>query len=250
LGIAISLLFIGTLFLQNITGAKEYSAVKKFVSKVKLAQQQATVENRVYRVAFDLDAGHYSIEASDAEALTFRDPEQRREMEEMMADSMGEDRGEEELAKLIACVKARKEDPSKSCGEIDEVDPEQAVSMLESQSGEKFSAINDQFFEAKFELPSSVRINGVYTPAYGEYLRGNDEDDDVDEDERTVAFLHIFPGGVTEHAVIQFTREGYDDFGYTVELEPLSGKIIVDTRVRDWDDRDYEIPEQGPELDS
>ena len=75
-------------------------------------------------------------------------------------------------------------------------------------------------------------------------------EEDIDDEDRVVAFAHIFPGGVTEHTVIQFTREGYDDFGYTVELEPLSGRIVVDTTVRDWDDRDYEIPEEGPELDS
>lgn len=249
LAIAVSLLFLGVLFLQNLTGAKEYGAVKKFLTQVKLAQQQATIENRVYRIAFDLDAGTYSIEASDEEALTFRDPEQRREVEEALAASMGDDRGEEELMKLIACAKARQEDPSRSCGEIDDLDPDQAVEMLQSQSGEGFGAVNDRFFEAKIELPSSVRINGVYTPAYGEYVRPND-DEDMDEDERAVVFTHIFPGGVTEHTVVQFTREGREDFGYTIELEPLSGKIIMDTRVRDWDDRDYEIPEEGPELDS
>ena len=40
--IALGLLFLGGMFFQNLTGAKEYSAVKGFVSHVKLAQQQAT----------------------------------------------------------------------------------------------------------------------------------------------------------------------------------------------------------------
>ena len=38
--IAIGLLFLGGMFFQNMTGAKEFSAVKAFVSQVKLAQQR------------------------------------------------------------------------------------------------------------------------------------------------------------------------------------------------------------------
>ena len=247
--IALGLLFLGGMFFQNMTGAKEYSAVKAFVAHVKLAQQQATIENRAYRIAFDLDGATYSIEASDEEALIYRDAEQRKEIEEKIQSDMGGAKGQDELRKLIECAKARQADPSKSCGQLDDLDPSQAVGMLEAEAGTGFQAVADQFFKAQVTLPGAVRINGVYTPAYGEYLRPTDEEDLEDED-RVVAFAHIFPGGVTEHTVIQFTREGYDDFGYTVELEPLSGRIIVDTTVRDWDDRDYEIPEEGPELDS
>jgi type II secretory pathway pseudopilin PulG len=249
IAIALGLLTLGGMFFQNLSGAKEYSAVKTFVGQVKLAQQQATIENRVYRIAFELDLGTYSIEAGDAEALTFRDAEQRIEAEKKVADSMGSKKGEDELQKLIACARARQEDPNRSCGEIDELDPDQALAMLEAESGEGFAAVNDQFFSATVELPASVRLNGVYTPAYGEYQRPSD-DDDIDEEDRVRAFTHIFPGGMTEHTVVQFVREGYDDFGYTVELEPLSGKITVDTVVRDWDEREYEIPDEGPELDS
>lgn len=132
---------------------------------------------------------------------------------------------------------------------MDELDPDQALEMLESEAGEGFAAVNDQFFKATVELPSSVKMGGVYTPAYGEYLRPSDEED-IEEEDRVIAFIHIFPGGMTEHAVVQFIREGYSDFGYTVELEPLSGKISVDREIRDWDEREYDIPEEGPELDS
>jgi len=249
LAIAMSLLVLGGVFFQNVTGAKEYSAVRTFVSQVKLAQQQATIENRAYRIAFNLDAGTYTIEASDEEALTYRNAEQRQEVEEKLQDSMGAEKGEEELMKLIQCAKARQKDPSRSCGELDEMDPEQALAMIETQTGTGFASVDDQFFKAQVELPTSVRLSGVYTPAYGEYVRPADEED-VDEEGPVMAFAHIFPGGTTEHTVVQFSREGYDDFGYTVELEPLSGKIVVDNTVREWDEREYEIPEEGPELSS
>ena len=249
IAIALGLLTLGGMFFRNLSGAKEYSAVKTFVGQVKLAQQQATIENRVYRIAFDLDSGTYSVEAGEADALTYRDPEKRKEAEARIQDSMGGERGEKELRKLIACARARQEDASRSCGAMDELDPDQALEMLESESGEGFAAVNDQFFAATVELPSSVSIGGVYTPAYGEYIRPSG-DDEVEEEDRVVALTHIFPGGMTEHTVVQFVREGNAEFGYTVELEPLSGKISVDTEVRDWDEREYDIPEEGPELDS
>ena len=193
IAIALGLLTLGGMFFQNLTGAKEFSAVKTFVGQVKLAQQQATIENRVYRIAFDLDSGTYSVEAGEADALTYRDPEKRKEAEARIQDSMGGERGEKELRKLIACARARVEDASRSCGAMDELDPDQALEMLESEAGEGFAAVNDQFFAATVELPSSVRIGGVYTPAYGEYLRPS-EDEDIEEEDRVIAFTHIFPG--------------------------------------------------------
>ena len=65
-----------------------------------------------------------------------------------------------------------------------------------SEAGTGFQAVNDQFFEAEVALPGGVRINGVYTPAYEEYLKPTDEED-IDDEDRVVA-AHIFPGGVTD----------------------------------------------------
>ena len=100
--IAIGLLFLGGMFFQNMTGAKEFSAVKAFVSQVKLAQQQATIENRAYRIVFDLDGGSYSIEASDEEALTYRNAEQRKEIEEKIQSDMGGAKGADEVLRSNA----------------------------------------------------------------------------------------------------------------------------------------------------
>jgi hypothetical protein len=254
LAIAMAMLMLGTMFFSNVTGAREFTAVRTLVSQIRLAQQQATIENRVYRVVFDLDSNSFMVEAGGAEALTYRDPEQRQEMEEKLQEDMGDEKAEEELKQLIRCAQSQQQNAGASCdGLADlEMDPEQALALLEEKKGGSggFQAASKMFFDpTKAPLPNGVLIAGVYTPAYGEYLRPLEEDEREEEDVRQVAFAHIFPGGVSEHTVIQIVREGREDFGYTIEIEPLSGKITVDSVVRDWDDRDYEIPENGPELD-
>lgn len=109
-----------------------------------------------------------------------------------------------------------------------------------------FAEIKDRF-HAKIELPSSLRFGRVFTPQYGDWVEPND-DEEVDPEDRKVVYSYVFANGFSEHTVVQVVRIRDPEEGFTVEVEPMTGRTYVDSELLEWDERFDFIPEEGPEL--
>ena len=73
-------------------------------------------------------------------------------------------------------------------------------------------------------LPTTVTLEGVWTPQYDEVQRP-EEVPPQDEADDNIVYVHFFPGGYAERAFI-YLSDGDDDW-YTLEIEPLTGRVIV-----------------------
>jgi hypothetical protein len=171
------------------------------------------MRNVTFRIAYHLDEGYYQIEVGDADTLIFNDPEKRIEYEE------------EQESRLSAFM--------------DEEDRPQESA---------FEALQDRF-NAKRELPRGTVFRGVYTPQYGELVTASGLDIEVDPDDAVVVYSYIFGNGFSEHTIVQLMDEDDPTSGYSVEVEPLSGRVTLFGEFIDYEDRFDFIPEEGPELE-
>lgn len=212
--LAVAALVVPTV--SNYLQLEQRRAAKELSLTYELLHDQAVMRNVTFRVAYHLDANMYQIEVGDSEVLIFDDPEKREEYEEEIAElrSRFSDDEEEEAARIQ----------------------------------EKFQQLQEAFATKK-ELPRGTRFGGVYTPQYDEMVEPSGVDPAEDPEDAVVVYSYIFPNGFTEHTVVQLVDADDPDSGYTVEIEPLSGRVHMTPELTRWDERFDFVPEMGPELD-
>ncbi|MFK7927232.1 MAG: hypothetical protein AB8H79_03540, partial [Myxococcota bacterium] len=186
---------------------------------------EAMMRNVTFRVAYHLEDRYYQVEVSPDSALLFTDPDKRAEFEAALQEKM-----------------ERK--ASRFASEDDMAVDEGGLAIDEAA----FTQLQDKFLK-KFDLPDGIVFGGVYTPAYGEMVEpSSDDPEDMDEDEKTVVYSYVLPSGIAEHTVVTLVREDDPKYGYTVEVEPMTGLVRVDKEVRDHRDRFDFVPDEGPDL--
>lgn len=209
----------GLLDLQQRAAAKELGQTMGWLV------DEARLRNTSFRVGFNLDRSTWKVEVGDPDTLVYATPEEREEAEEKL---------EEEMKRFTKR----------------EIEEGALEDLEDSEDGPKrFEGLNDAAFTTQQELPSGTRFLYVYTPQYGAPGMEPSEDgpsDDPTED--TWAYVYIFPDGTAEHAVIRIVDEDDPEDGWTVEMDPMTGKVslssdLVDpTEALDW------LPEEGPEF--
>jgi len=191
------------------------AAAQKMATTLQLLRDEATLRNVTFRLSFHLDEKYMEIEVGDPNTLIFDNPDARLEYEAQHADKLtrgSKDPGEEG------------EDPSATT----------------------FSKLTDKFHK-RMDLPSGLRFGGVYTPQYGEFVQPSG-DDEVDSEDAKIVYSYVFANGFSEHTVIHLVDENDPESGFTIEIEPLSGRAHVSPELRDYDERLSFIPDEGPDL--
>ncbi|MFT7518119.1 MAG: hypothetical protein ACI9MC_000246 [Kiritimatiellia bacterium] len=195
--------------------------------KYQRLHDEAQLRNLTFRIAYHIDDQYYEVEVGESAALLFTDPEKRAEHEAAVQEKL-------------------EHDQSRFASDDDGVQVNDDGLAIEDA---KFTAIQDRFTK-KVQLPDGTRFIGVYTPAYGEMIQPTGEDpEEMDPEDKRVVYSYILPSGISEHTLIQIGRTGDDDHGYTVEVEPMTGKVYVDAELRDYKDRFDFVPDEGPDLD-
>ena len=97
-------------------------------------------------------------------------------------------------------------------------------------------------------LPPGTIFAWVHTPQYDKPVEASDEPPEDDEP-HALAYSFIFPNGYAEPTLIRIVDEDDEDDGYTLEVEPLSGRVLLHEEEVELDDVLGWIPEEGPELD-
>ncbi len=192
---------VGAPVLSSVFDLQQRGAAKTLADAYRLLQTEAMLRNVTFRMAYNLDRSTWSVEVGDPSALIFTDPRSREEWEE------------EQQRKLKRFTKK-------------ELEEGQANDIIDQ--GGRFSGLDVPGFPTKGALPDSCRFAYVYTPQYGEPVTPSEVVPEEREDERVV-YSHIVPDGTMEFTVVRIVDIDDPADGYTVEVEPFSGQVRLET---------------------
>jgi len=198
--------------LNSVLGLDKRKAARRLALTYERLNDEAVMRNRSYRIVYFLNQNSYVVEAGEPGALIAATPEARQEHEERMR------------AKLAA------------------MDEEQHRQWLHKHK-QPFESLGEGRMEV--QLPSGMVFGGVYTPQYGELVEPDGADD---EDEKQRVESYVMSNGFTEHTIIQLISADDPDEGYTIEVQPLSGEVVLHGEIVDWRDAFAHVPDEGPSL--
>lgn len=192
---------IGAPVLTSVFDLQQRGEAKALADTYKLLQTEAMLRNVTFRIAYNLDRSSYTIEVGDPGALIFSDPRER-------------ERFEDEQERQLKMFTDK------------EIEKGEASDILERQG--RFSGLSVPGFPSGSTLPESCRFAYVYTPQYGEPVTPSKEPPETPAEE-AVVYSHIFPDGTMEFTVVRIVDVDDPADGYTVEVEPFSGEVKLET---------------------
>lgn len=158
---------------------------------------EAAIKNVTLRVAYDLDADAYWVEAYPG---TFQIIGEERDLEEARDDE--EEKAEDE--------KRRKEQDERYGGEED---------MEAAPFVAQFVPVEVGFVEAQ-RMPARIKIKGVRTPQFRQVVTDGK------------AYTHFFSNGWAERTLVYIEDSGGSVL--TLETQPLTGRVIIHEGELDW----------------
>lgn len=207
---------IGLPSLSSIFDLEQRGAARELAMTYKFLLSEATMRNVTFRIAYNLDENSYRIEVGDPNTLVFSDPEAREAFEE------------EERRSLKRLTKSEKEDAAESAA-----DP-------------KFAGLESPGFQSSVQLPPHSVFSFVYTPQYGEPQVPSTEPPRRD-DPPNIVYSYVFADGEAEYTVVRIVNDEDPEEGYTIEVEPLSGNVRVDSELTDIGASLEWLPDEAPE---
>lgn len=226
MGVLSLVLAVAVPTMAGIFDLQRRAAAKELAQTYQVLVDEAALRNVTFRVAYDLDANTWQVEVGDPNTLVFGSPEEREEYEREIHDKMSR-YTEREIEEGLA-------------------DDE----MGDDPTNGQFEGLTDTTFVTKKRLPAETRFAFVYTPQYGadgmrSELEPGDEPPEELED-RAIAYTYVFPDGSAEHTVVRIEDENDPDDGYTIEVEPLTGKVSLSTDVLEPGQSLAWLPVEGP----
>lgn len=213
--------------LGGLMDLQQRSAVKELATTYTWLLDEAALRNVTFRVAMDVDRGTWKVEVGEPGSVVFASPEEREEHDEELRD------------KMSRYTKRELE--------------EGAAEELEGLTG-RFEGLSDPSFETEQQLPRGTRFAWVWTPQYGDdgvepnpkLLAGEEELDE--EAETTMAYSYVFDDGTAELTVIRIVDEDDPEDGWTLVVEPLSGRVRLEPDLVDPKEALAWLPEEGPSI--
>jgi len=212
IAILIAVVAISIPALDAIFSLDQRSAARDLALTYERLHDEAVLRNVTFRIAYHLDENYYDVEVGDPDTLIFDDPQKREDAEKALKDNL-------------------KKYSSK--------DQAQAV---DDQS--HFQTIAT-FHRKKVQLPGDAVFGGVYTPEYQDMVKPTGE---TDPEKMAVVYSYLFANGFAEPTVVQIADTRHPDDGFTIVVEPLTGKVELHTELLDQHDVFRDFPTQGPSL--
>lgn len=209
--------------MQGLLDIQQRAAAKELAQTYTWLVDEAKLRNVSFRIAYNLDKNTWKVEVGDPDALVYSNPEEREEAEEAEKDKLS---------------RYTKRELEEGIGD--------ATDLRDQES--KFSGLEDPMFTSGGALEGDAVFAYVYTPQYGEEGRRPSEDPPEDEEEESIAYTYIFPDGTAEHTVVRIVDREDPEDGWTVTVEPLTGKVRLTSDVVDPTDSLSWLPEEGPSL--
>jgi len=235
IAIAATLAFLAAPAMEGVFDLQQRGAAKEIAQTYSWLIDEAQLRNVTFRIAYNLDRGTWKVEAGDPKTLVFSTPEERQKAEDDQKDAMSR-YTDRELAEAAT--------PPPDEGEED--GSGEAVITNEVKQFEGLEG--DASFTTENKLPDSCRFAFVYTPEYGmEGARPAAEPSDDPEDD-TIAYTYVFPDGTAQHIVVRVVDVDDPEDGYSVEVEPISGKVSLDGDLVDPAQSMAWLPTEAPTL--
>ena len=214
------LAMVGLPSLNALLGIEQQAAVKEMAQTLVWLREEAMLRNVAFRVEMNLDRRTWNIKVGEPDTLIFATAE---EAEEFRTEQKRQMR------------RFSKRDIEAGIAPIDE-DPD------------NFSSLDDPRIDSTKELAEGLAFEFVYTPQYEKSgLRPHLEPPEDPEEDR-IAYVHIFPDGTAEHAVIRIIEEDDEDAGMTLELEPMGGQVLLTEEIKDPSESLSWVPDEGPDF--
>ncbi|MFH1469712.1 MAG: prepilin-type N-terminal cleavage/methylation domain-containing protein [Pseudomonadota bacterium] len=220
IAIILLILGIGIPSMAGLLGLQQRGVVHQLATTFAYLRDEATLRNVTFRIVFDLDKRSWTVQAGSPDATIFENQEDREEWEE-------------ELESRLSRFTER---------EIEEG----AAKELEDQTG-RFQNLEDITLDAQVELPGGSAFAWVWTPQFEEPQEPHAEAPE-DPEENTIVYAHIFPDGQMEPVVIRIVDEDDPDDGWTLIVEPLTGRIHLENTLVEPEDLFEWLPDEGPEM--
>ena len=210
---------IGVPSLAAIFDLQQRSAARELAMTYSFLVNEAAMRNVTFRIAYHLDENYYQIEVGDPDTLVFSDPESRAQFE------------------------AEKEERQHRFSERTE---EQAAADKQDAL-DRFAGLTAPGFQTKVQLPSNSTFAWVYTPQYDSPQTPSEEPPENQEDAKVV-YSYVFANGRAEYTSVRIVDATDPEDGYTVEVEPLSGKVSVESEVTEIGASMAWIPTDSPDI--
>lgn len=191
-------------YIDSVMGVSLRQSVRQLSGSVRFLYDRASVTGTTYRIAFNLDRHAWWVEENDAEGEVLIFKSERARVE-----------GEEAAQKLLEEIEAQRNRASSASQPLPLA--ERAMSTFHRVESEDLPPV---------VLPENVFLMGVWTAQYDEVQRPNDVAPEKEEDDRVV-YVHLFRGGYAEKAFIYLSDGEEDGDIYTLEVEPLTGRVLV-----------------------
>lgn len=204
--------------LNSILGMEQHTAIKELGQTLTWLQEEASLRNVAFRMEINLDRNTWKVTQGDPTSLIFATPEE------------AEDFRDEQKDKMKRYTKRQAE--------------ENNINL--DDNPDKFDQIDDPIFTSGATLPEGLAFAFVYTPQYGnDGITPNPELPEEPEDE-AIAYIHVFPDGSAEHAVIRIINIDDEEEGYSLEMEPMGGGVKLTDEIIDPEDSMSWLPDEGP----
>lgn len=203
---------------------EQRASAKEIALVYELLHDEAILRNETYRLVFDLDGGKWFVEKSTGAATIYASPEAREAAEERRAEK------------------------------VEDMDPEELKAWKEEHAS--FQKIDGEHGLSKtFQLPQNTRFKSVFTPQYEEPVvpsaeqRSSGKKRSAEERaEAAIVASHIFPNGFVEYTVIQLVDVDDPESGFTITVDPMSGRVQLVAELLDQEDLWKWLPDEGPDL--
>lgn len=218
--VGVSVVMVPTM--SNILALEQRQAARKIALAFERLHDEAVLRNKTFRIVFDLDRHRWFVEEGDPSAMIFATPEAREEWEK-------------EFEK-----------------KVDKMSPEDQQTWMANR---KFASLPQSDRLGGFqELPEGVWFDMVYTPQFKEPVRPKRRGERINEadidprDPPNIAAVHLFANGFVEFAIIRLVEGDRVDEGYSITVDPLSGRVqLVPELVDHRRFLDF-LPKEGPRL--
>ncbi len=227
--------------LAGLLDVQQRSAARELGQTYIWLVDEARLRNVSFRVVYNLDRNTWKVEAGDPNTLVYGDPESRKEAEEKQKEAMARFTERERQEQSAGPTDLRGEGGFSfdfGGGE----DPDEAA------ASNTWEGLDDPMFTTEQTLPYNAVFHYVWTPQYGdEGARAHDEPPDDPEDD-TLAYTYIFPDGTAEHTVVRIISPGDEEDGWSIEVEPLTGRVSVHGDIVNPKDSMSWLPDEAPGL--
>lgn len=203
---------------------QQRGAARKLALAFEQLHDEAILRNRTYRIAFNLDDHSWKVESGEPDVAVF----------------------DSDKARLLF-EKHEKE-------ALDALEPEQRATYMKAHAS--FSTPDDLQYADVIKLPENTHFKSIFTPQREEpvFPRGEggakkSRKDDPPDDEPLIVYSYVFANGSAEYTVVQLVDTEDASAGFTITVDPLSGRVDFHDELVDQKDLWRFLPDDGPRLD-